>query len=291
MQTLEPGIYHGIDADLYHSDPCVNPSLSSSIAAMIIQKSAYHAKLAHPRLNPAFTPNNDRKFDLGTAAHNLILEKGDKLCEIEFNDYRKQAAKDERDASIERGEIPLLTKDMNKVEAMDKAFWNFINNSELAGVMDEGNPETTLIWNEQGVHCRARLDWWNPEKKIVIDYKTTKNAEPLYFIDKIIPKMLYDMKAAFYLRGLKACGVQEKHEFIWIVQEDEAPYLCSLIGLDTDLRETGRNKAEYAIQIWKQSIESNSWHSYGSRIHWAKPVNWAEYQFLDKVMSQPVKGE
>jgi hypothetical protein len=46
-----PG-YHRINAEKYHADPCVVPSLSSSIAKILLRESARKAWFSHPRLNP-----------------------------------------------------------------------------------------------------------------------------------------------------------------------------------------------------------------------------------------------
>ena len=51
----EPGVY-SLPDDAYHADPCPGPSLSSSVAKLMLDRSPLHAWHAHPRLNPNFEP-------------------------------------------------------------------------------------------------------------------------------------------------------------------------------------------------------------------------------------------
>src|SRR3979411_2799004 len=73
---LPVGLHFDVQAADYHADPCERPSLSSSIAKILIEKTPRHAWTAHPWLNPNFVPKQDSKFDLGSAVHELMLGKG-----------------------------------------------------------------------------------------------------------------------------------------------------------------------------------------------------------------------
>src|SRR3972149_4631152 len=53
----------------YIRDPAPEPSLSASVAHLLLTRSARHAWLAHPRLNPAWAPEATEQTDLGTLAH------------------------------------------------------------------------------------------------------------------------------------------------------------------------------------------------------------------------------
>ena len=75
-----PGIYDGIPENDYHADPVgPAPSLSASIAKLLVLKSPRHAWLAHPRLNKAKAEEVEkakRARDVGTATHKLVLGAG-----------------------------------------------------------------------------------------------------------------------------------------------------------------------------------------------------------------------
>src|SRR6185312_5568438 len=93
--TLPIGLHDGIDPKLYHSDPCESPSLSSSLAKIIIDQTPKHAFVCHPKLNPNFAPKDDARFDLGSVAHELILDRGAGFDVVEADSW---ATKDARKA-------------------------------------------------------------------------------------------------------------------------------------------------------------------------------------------------
>jgi len=72
-RITEPGIYDIPETD-YHADPIAEPSLSSSIAKILLARSPRHAWANHPRLNPNQEPETRREFDFGSAAHAMLLE-------------------------------------------------------------------------------------------------------------------------------------------------------------------------------------------------------------------------
>jgi predicted Zn-dependent protease len=89
-----PGIYT-IDEAAYHRDDLGidAPMLSASIATILLRQSPLHAHAAHPKLG-GFTPTESETFDLGTAAHALILEGSEaNYAIIDANDWRTSAAK------------------------------------------------------------------------------------------------------------------------------------------------------------------------------------------------------
>src|SRR3990167_3196210 len=82
----------------YIRDPAPEPSLSASVAHLLLTRSARHAWLAHPRLNPAWAPEATEQTDLGTLEHALLLEQDDsRLVVVEADDWRAKAARLARD--------------------------------------------------------------------------------------------------------------------------------------------------------------------------------------------------
>src|SRR5688572_24266058 len=58
----------------YHLDPCVTPSLSSSIAHTLVTKSPLHAWTEHPRFG-ALRSESSKAQDEGSIIHKLLLGK------------------------------------------------------------------------------------------------------------------------------------------------------------------------------------------------------------------------
>ena len=280
---MNQGIYKNIKAIIYHRDPCKKPSLNASLAVLMVKKTPFHVFKQHPKLNKYWSYKDDKKFDTGIAAHHLILEDGGNLVELDFDNYRTNKAKEARESILLDGKIPLLKKEMRPLQAMKKRFSSFIIETELKDIIEKSNPEVTIIWDENGNPMRGRLDLL--ADGLVIDYKTTTDADPIRFINKKIPELSYDIRASFYLRGIERL-TGKPHQFIWIVQETEPPYACSIIGMGNELRQVADEKVEYSINKWSECLKNDDWGLYPNKIMWADPVGWDQNRFYEKLMME-----
>src|ERR1700675_4399797 len=113
----EPGFF-GVGAHDYHSDPAPEPSLSNSIGQILIERCARAAWWAHPRLNPQFVEEAETKFDLGTAAHTMLLGKGREFRIVDAPTWNGKAAQLERDAYRAAGFTPILAHQYQNCKAM-----------------------------------------------------------------------------------------------------------------------------------------------------------------------------
>ena len=259
---------HDIPAAVYHADPCPEPSLSSSIAKLLCLSSARHAWYAHPRLNPAARPEEEERFDIGTAAHALLLEGEAAVEIIDAKDWRTNAAKDARDAARAAGKIPLLTNVWADVQAMVASARGQLERHLDGGdeMFAYGQPERTLIWQEDGnVWCRARLDWLR--HAAIDDYKTSASANPDAWSLTLF-SMGFDIQAAWYLRGLKAVTGAEA-TFRFAVQETYPPYALSVVGLGPDALMLAEKKCLYALETWRECLRTGEWPGYPSRTCYA----------------------
>jgi len=283
-KEMSAGIYT-ITEDKYHADPCNKPSLSASIATVLLGRSPHHAWLQHPRLNPYYKPTRKHEFDVGTAAHALFLEGEDKkLCILEFDNFRTKEAQSQRDEAYSNNLTPILTKEYAGIQQMVDVAKQFIETTELAGIFKRGKAEQTIIWKEDnGIWCRGRVDFLPDDKRMFLDYKTTTNAEPNYWIKSHAIDNL--IQAAFYAQGLyqlfKINSVP-----VFLVQENTPPYDCSLIGLSESFLDIGRKRVERAIKLWAECLKSDKWDSYSHQVHYAEPPQWALYEFEQELLHE-----
>lgn len=280
--TLTPGIYADVPEDVYHDDPA-EPSLSSSIAKLLIGKSPAHARAAHPKLNPNFKREESDRFDIGTAAHALLLKGEDIIHRCEFKDWRSKDARTMRDEARANGYVPLLADQDDEVRLMVAAFWEQIAGHEAEPrPFINGDAETTLIWEDDDhVFCRARLDWLHRGYGFIDDYKTThSSADPAAWV-KTAYGMGADVQVAFYLRGLERL-TGEKAEFRFAVQECSQPYALSVVNLAPGALAYATEKVDVAIQKWRRCLESGEWPAYDRRVASMEIPTWAEFQWLDK---------
>src|SRR3989304_5411057 len=113
----------------------------------------------------------------GRPAHAYLLEGESGFAIIEAADWRTKAAKEARDAARAAGKIPLLADRWGDVHGMALAAQRQLDAPDdtprpLAG----GKPEQTLIWQEDGLWCRARLGRRHDGLRGIAGYKTTAGA-------------------------------------------------------------------------------------------------------------------
>jgi hypothetical protein len=278
---LKPGIYT-ISAAEYHADPCPKPSLSSSIAKLLCDSSPAHARVAHPRLNPDCVDEEAEHFDIGTAAHAILLEGEAAVAVIDAKDWRTNAAKEARDAARAAGKLPLLTKIWADVQSMVAATRSQLDrHADGKDMFINGAPEQTLIWCEDDIWCRARTDWLRPGN--VDDYKSTSASANPEVLSRTIFSNGWDVQAAFYVRGVKALTGREP-AFRFACQETYPPYALSVLALGPDAMMLAEKKVLYALELWRECLTKNRWPAYPTRTAYASLPAWVESAWLEKEM-------
>lgn len=259
----------------YHADPCPEPSLSASIAGIIWHRTPLHGWMAHPKNPIGLVRTESGTFDLGSAAHAVILEGNeDKIAIIEADDWRTKAAKEARDVARTAGKIPMLPHQHAEVMAMTTAAHLAIQGSELDGIFSDGKPEQSVIAHD-GIWMRGRFDWLTTDRKIILDYKTvSRSANHESFLRSSVFQFGYDIQASMYLHLNQLTGGPEDAKFVWLVQETEAPYACSLCGASPSLIESGQRKLSRVIDQWTECMLTGEWPGYGKRIAWLEAPAW-----------------
>ena len=273
---LKTGI-HKISAEAYHADPCEEPSLSASIAHVLLTQSPAHARFAHPRLNPAHAEDNDPKFDSGKALHALFLEGSDLLMVCKelspstgepVTAWQTKKSKEFRAEARANGYIPVLAHQETELRTALSLLRERVESldCEPAAFAVEGLPEQTLIWQEEnGVWCRARPDWLHADFCAVDDLKIVGgSARPgmgLGQFGRAVWSLGHDIQAAFYCRGVKMLTGQEP-AFRFVAFELEPPHQISASSLGSIARAIAETKVARAIALWGQCLEKNHWPGY-----------------------------
>jgi hypothetical protein len=302
----KPGIISGLPMSEYLADPCPVPSLSSGCACTLLQQSPFHAWACHPR-NPKPLPRDgSRVASIGTVAHALLLENcEDSVAVLDPQDYigkrggvpkgfTNDAIRDARDAAIADGKTPLLIEDMQSCRAMRDAALEYVARSEIASAFKSGEAEATAIAQEGAVWLRCRPDWITHDKSVVVHLKTTaRSARPESFIRGLLPSMGYDIALGFYARVIAAASGIVPDVHCILVQEQEPPYACSLIGLSPAYVDIVDRQVEQAISTWRECMRTNHWPAYPTRIAYAEPKPWqiadAEEQEIRNFMPDPLQ--
>lgn len=283
---LGPGIYEIPDEE-YHRDPCVEPSLSSGVARLLLTRSPRHAFLAHPRLSPAGFEAPTNRMDLGSAAHAALCGGGlGMVAFIDAEDWRTKAAKEKRDAARKEGRIPILAKFSDALKEMVWTAEDKLERCALTrGALSHGLCERTVVSTYEGASgqrrwLRCKPDIMTPDLSVLIDYKTTGDAEPSDF-QRTIVGMGYDVQAAHYLdtvnRWQNCAGT-----FVFLVQETDYPFSCSLVGVGPTMLELGEMKAERARRMWDACLTTGKWRAFPDDVAWAEAPGYAGPKWLDR---------
>lgn len=266
---MKPGIFSDLPMDAYIAER----AFSSGLAHTLLSRSPLHAWVDSP-WNPAREQDQSGTADIGTYAHALLLEgEAESLVICPFDDWRKADARAMRDDAYKMGKLPILEAKVDEIKAMVEAAKTFIASTEIADIWEYGEPEATVIWQQGELLCKARPDWLTNNRDICLSYKTTKgSAHPDAWIRTQLP--LYDIGIVMYEEGIRIAAGVEKTRVITLVQEQSAPYSCSLIGLDPAWQEMAENKLTLAQAAWQACIKANIFPAYPTRICWASPKAW-----------------
>lgn len=274
------GEYHLPSAD-YHADPCKTPSLSASLADTILSGTPRHAWLESPRLNPDHEPVEKRAFDIGSAAHEVLLGNGKGVWVIDAENYRTKAAQEARDDARAMGHTPLLRSEADKVETMIRALEDQLPSYDIGNPFKDNPTERTLIWEADGCVNRCMVDCIDHEKRVAYDYKTASGyADPEVWVRRSIDHGV-DLRAAHYLDGLKAVhGGEWKYRFV--IQEKEAPHLISVVELTAEAVGMGAKKLDRARNVWRWCLERNVWPGWPTQIAVVEAPIFFETKWLER---------
>jgi hypothetical protein len=212
-----------------------------------------------------------REYDIGSAAHTLLLGSGPEPFVIDAADYKTKAAREQRDAAYERGDVPLLPHEFDAVQEMVA----LVRQHPRAGEMlAEGRAEQSLFWTDPvtGVPCRARLDWLRDD--CVVDFKTSPSVAPGY-IAKAVAEFGYHTQAAFYLAGSVHLElVPPDAPFYFIFQSKVPPHLVKVVELDDVALKIGHERMSLALEIFRDCTESGIWPGFGDDIELISLPAW-----------------
>lgn len=290
---MTPGIYPDIEFGRYQAGLTKEPALSSGTIHTLLTASPLHAWTRHPQLNPNYQREEKEDFDMGTAAHAMLLEGSDaKLAWIEHDDFRTKAAKEARDEARSKRLTPVKVRHRPALEKMvETARW-FLRDCEFGDLLAFGKPEQTLIWMEGPTHCRGRADWiTHSGQDTILDYKSTGgSASPEAWIRNQLTPSGYDLQAMWYARGFqKITG--RRPRFVFLVQENEPPYACSLVGLSPSAEAFANERIDIALDLWRRCLESNDWAGYQSRVCYAEPNQWDIIRWQEKLSMEAMGAE
>lgn len=252
-----PGLYPGIAAHQYHQWDAASASQLRHLDRSPAHLRAYlHGLLADE------TP--DKNF--GTWLHTAVLEPELFVHEIvrgPEGDGRTKKVKDAKavlEMKYPDAEI-VSAKEYDKVIAMRDRILSCPDAKPYLSYAGPGSTELSVVWHQETLLCKGRLDLPLPEQGRIVDIKTTKDARRSEF-ERSIANYGYAAQAAHYLDGANAQYDEHFDVFTAIVAEKEPPYEVVVYHLDAEALRYGRMQIEQLRQRYLRCIMTDHWPGY-----------------------------
>lgn len=265
----------------YFADPCARPSLNVSIAKTLLERSAAHAWLEHPRFG------NQRKVaskaqDEGTLIHSLLLGAGTEVQIIDALDFRTKAAQLARDTAIDQRMLPVLA---HKYAAAQAGVMRLKHNLADFGIELTGTSELAIEWAEESadgeVLCRCRLDHLYQDRNLIVDVKKSECAS-LSAATRAVMNYRYAIQNVAYERALSAL-TGKSTDFLFVFVECEAPYAVLPARLGGAFKQIGEVQWRAAVNLWARCLAADDWPSYTREPVVLQPPEWHLAQEIGSV--------
>lgn len=143
--------------------------------------------------------------------------------------------------------------------------------------------EVTALWVEPqtGLPCKARADGISMLDGVFVDLKKTATADPQAWL-RSAAKFRYHVQDVFYSRAFDENGIKIKN-FVFVVVEDEPPYVTSFIQLSDDDRLAGENAYMRELARIRHAWDEMHFPGYdGGRVIDLRLPAWATKPVVDE---------
>jgi len=247
FDTMQPGpvAVVGMPAGIYHATERVSASL---LAKFHVDEDEGDMYLSQPE------SVGNMAMAFGTAFHSAVLEPEDFAARLLVREDIGPASevKMAKAQSEHPHRIILANGWLQQIEGIiakcrrHPAVYELV----LSDIGQRAFKELSLFWSEtvrgDTVLCKARLDYWHQDWSLCADVKTTASAKRIDF-EQVMGKLAYPLRAAWYLRGVQACGLATNPDFVWLPMERSKPHRVDAIGASGRCLDQGWGEACHAL--------------------------------------------
>lgn len=247
----------GMDEEEYHA----HPALSQTGMKRLLRSPRHYRASRETRP----TRQQQKAFDVGSAAHSLVLGVGAPIVEIpsrllsDDGGIRTKAAKDWKAEHEAAGKIVLKASEFGAVSRMANAI---LRNEKARRLLElPGYSEVSLFGFDPmtGVEVRSRLDRWAHADLLPLDVKTTQDVRERKLATSIVD-LGYDVQAAVYrwmLRLVLGVDAQPMH-FIFV--EKDYPHDVRVVPMtDIAWQIGGEKQMREALDLYAWCREQDEW--------------------------------
>ena len=288
--TEFPTLITGMPAWKYHQDPCETPSLSASMAKILLTQSPAHAYLAHPQLGAGkLERDHTASTEKGEIVHSMLTGDGE-LAVIDFDSFRTKAAKEAKEAAYQAHQIPILK---HKHEGFEKSVGMIRGRMREFGIELNGEYEASIFWEETAsngdtVLCRCRMDHVDVTTGQIDDFKTCASAHPKA-VQKHIEQYGYHIQATAYQRALASFlpELAGRTNFRFLFFETEAPYPLTPAVMAGTMKQLGELLWRQAVDLWAHCLREDHWPAYVEETLRVEASPWALREFDEGTSDDP----
>lgn len=269
----EPGIYFGLDEELYHRLPWCG---STDIKQLAFFPQDYWAGSA---MNPLRPPPKEETpaMRFGTAIHYGVLYGEDVFRErygyVEGDEGKEGvSAEGLKDWITQQGGKPAKLKADNERMVWEQfdtlllteeqfqkvllAHRTIRSNPHLVEAFSKGFPEVSIFWRQEGVPCKCRIDYL--KIKASVDLKSMSSRQRLATFDEMALQdifgraLRYDTQAAHYQDGRIAAAMLHKEGRVFMAYDEHTPAQLQVRPSDDWLAQAlGNAKPWWAFVFFK----------------------------------------
>lgn len=258
---MNPGIYTDLSNLAYHGQ---TDWVSSTMLKRLLPE--YYGP----------EPTNRKSLWFGSAFHSRVLGGPSEPWSVhDFPTWDSKAAKEAALAAESAGEVPVLARDVDFIDAMADALENHSEASNLIYGTD-GQSEVSVFAEVDSVPMRARFDRFTEthEGRIGVDVKTTTEKPNPHDLARAIIKYGYDLSADHYRMVGEAAGI-ELDEFYLIFVCKEPPHHVTVANLHADFWNRGAVLRDLALERYLHPEFTDSYPGERERLTLTMP-KWAE---------------
>ena len=243
----------------YHT---VDGLSKSKMDKLLISPEHYKASLCEPE-------KQTEALIFGSLFHTIVLEPNKIKTEYAIEPIVNKRTNDGKDILRqfyeENASKTIITQEQLDlaIKLKDKIMQHSIAKKLLK---TQGDTEISLFWNdtESGILLKARPD--KLVNDIIIDIKTTNNANPNEFY-KNAYKYGYHRQAYHFMKGFENCYGKKASGFIFIAIEKDPPYAVCVYKASDDFIKIGGIETKYCIEKYSECEKNNIWQGYEEKIH------------------------
>jgi hypothetical protein len=254
----------------YHAD--TTAISKSGVSLMLKTPRHYWERYLNP--NPAKKKETDA-LRFGKALHLFCLEphraaEGIAILPV-LNPYTNDGKRAKAEfLAANEGKSIVTNDEYKQVKAMAASLRE---NANFRKFMAQGEAEKTVFFKrpfddepESEAPCKIRMDWWNPERNVILDIKSCEDASPVGF-GRSCRTYGYHIADQFYKDGARiGLGLEKNPIMIFAAVEKEPPYACAMYLIPQPARDFARQEIDRALHQYMECKASGFWPGYGDEV-------------------------